>query len=206
MGTRVPFAERHVPAEWTCRFGSSESHAAFALLHLAGLACFFHASRRAPALLRLLLCLGTAFTLVYHVLLGVMCLSAYISAAVHVYFSAAATARFPVLNFTIAVQSSSWIATYFVAGRCAGAIRAVKLTVVLGLALTNAIATCWWAVHKHFNDTFRVTQLSFAMLAVCSLVYIFSATQSSWVKMCIWLLPPHMLAFGFLGTVRYRTE
>ena len=135
--------KHHFPQQPTgepsCQFGSTEHHIAFSLLFLLLLGRFLHLSSRAPRLLCVVNGLGAASAAALHGLMGGVCFSPTVAAALHAQFETSPLSRLIVLHLLVNSLVASAVAAHFVF-RSEGGARAAKLALLSVLALTNIVA------------------------------------------------------------------
>ena len=172
-----------------CRGGYTVQHAGFGLLHVAVAAWFISASQRAPTPLRVLLCASSAVAVLYHGLLGSMCSSPWVSAAVqaleipHVGFVWVNAA----LGGLFAVVPTSY---FIVCNPRSGELESLaKLLIVNSLALANAVCLCIW-LHDCSLEKTQALTCNTVVLALACFGVIYLETKSRAVA----LYPAVMLA------------
>ena len=142
--------------EPNCRFGYTEHHAAYALVHLSVLGWFLYAARRVPSLLRGLISGGALFAVTFHALVGGACSSAAVTAAVHAHFPSSPFLVVHIIHLVVTGMLSSAVAVHFIrleGGE--GAQRSAKLGFLGANTLASLFAIGSWCARGVTNDTMQ---------------------------------------------------
>ena len=187
----------------SCRTGYTEHHLAFALAHGAVLGSFLHFGKCAPRHLRGIVGGFAAYLVAVHVLLGGVCRSRTISAAVHAQFASHPVVRLSISHISFSGMVGAAVAAHFVNLKSEGVARTIKL-VIMGVLLPGNILAQY--MHLSFDELWNartqrepkglwlVPHLCVPWLLILSLCFIYQATRTR--SMFLFLLATSMLTTG----------
>ena len=180
--------------------------ALFSVLHFGVLGWSLYEAKRAPVLLRVLLCLHAAASVTPLAILGGMCASTSVPAAIH--------ARVPVLATQLGIRLFQWIsstlvtcafATHFAVCKSDGRVRILKLAVLGTLVLATAAAVFWlgWRESGDHDPTeLHRSARVLALFGASNFLCLYSDTRSRVVAFNIFVLVPAIIvAWGLMNTL-----
>ena len=162
MSAVLEHMPHHQPAtEVNCRLGYTEHHAVFALLHFALHICFYSSRHRVPRPLWILCNGSSALAIGFRVLLGGMCSSPRVTAAVHTQFTTSPLAQIRLVFLFVNGLLNSAVAGYIVKFNLEGAGQAARLVILSVPVLLAMLALAWWCTHAITEPSLKALHLKF---------------------------------------------
>ena len=169
----------------SCRTGYTEHHLAFALAHGAVLGSFLHFGKCAPRHLRGIVGGFAAYLVAVHVLLGGVCRSRTISAAVHAQFASHPVVRLSITHLALSGMVGAAVAAHFVNLKSEGVARTIKL-VIMGVLLPGNIlaqymylsSELWKREQREPKGLWLVPELCVPWLMILSVCFIYRAART----------------------------
>ena len=186
----------------SCRLGHTQHHAVFALLNLAELFCAIHFGQRTSGshLRRRALIAGSAaLNVAFHVLLGGICASPYVSAVVHAHFATFPVIRLAGALFVVNGLVAAAVTAHLVNFESEGAARMAKLGLLAVLALMNILLQGWWWTHNLQEETVLWLYLPATLLNVTNMSYIYAATKSHAISLVLCMSPVALILMSALN-------
>ena len=199
LNNRVPHGQP--AAELNCRFGYPEHHAAFALLHVAVLGWFIYAAPRAAWGLHGLVGGSGVFFILIHALLGGVCSSTTISAAVHAHLPTSPLSHIRLYGVAGHGLFACAFAVHFELLQSEGAARTAKLVFLIIMAGATTLTVVMHMLSGPTDRAVSAVLASTAVLAFPSLFSIHSTTKSRPVALVLFFIIPALLtAIGVLNS------
>ena len=173
-------------------FRFTEHHLPFALLHLLVLGLFLYRASHAPKFLRGLVGAVEAFAIAGHALLGGLCESPTIAAALPAFAASSPLNRIGLLHQVVDPLVACAVAAYFVRCKSEGPGCAAKIVVQIMMATVHILVLGWW-IHAVTEYTVRALLLSTDVLLNASLALIYLATKSCTLALVLIMSPAVMI-------------